>query len=170
MRRLTVMRHGEPRWKDPRTEDFARALSRRGIAGAQTMAGRLRELALVPDRIMTSPARRTEQTSEIVAQELSLPVRHVLREEGLYLASAADLLKIVQGTGPRITHLMIVAHNPGVSELAQLLAPEQEARQLAAAAWCSIAFETDDWRAIGRVAVSSVCREAPAPRLFGFFG
>ena len=170
MRRLTVMRHGEARWKDPGTEDFARALSRRGIAGAQAMAGRLRELALVPDRLMTSPARRTEQTTDIVAQELDLPVRHVLREEGLYLASAADLLKIVQGTGPRITHLMIVAHNPGVSELAQLLAPEQEARQLAAAALCSIAFETDDWRSIGRVAVSSVCREAPAPRLFGFFG
>jgi phosphohistidine phosphatase len=97
-------------------------------------------------------------------------VRHVLREEGLYLASAAELMKLVQGTGPRITHLMIVAHNPGVSELAQLLAPEQEAKQLPAAALCSIAFETVDWRAIGRVAVSSVCREAPASRLFGFFG
>jgi phosphohistidine phosphatase len=170
MRRLTVMRHGEARWKDPGTEDFARALSRRGIAGAQAMAGRLRELALVPDRLMTSPARRTEQTTDIVAQELALPARFVLREEGLYLAGAADLLKIVHGTGPRITHLMIVAHNPGVSELAQLLAPEQQVRQLAAAALCSIEFETDDWRAIGSVAVSSVCREAPAARLFGFFG
>jgi phosphohistidine phosphatase len=169
MRRLTVMRHGEARWKDPGTEDFARALSRRGIAGAQAMAGRLRELALVPDRLMTSPARRTEQTSDIVAQELALPARHVLREEGLYLASSAELLKIVQATGPRIAHLMIIAHNPGVSELAQALAPGKEAAQLAAAGLCSIAFETDDWRAIGRVAVSSVHREAPVLRLFGWF-
>jgi phosphohistidine phosphatase len=169
MRRLTVMRHGEARWKDPGTDDFARPLSRRGIAGAQAMAGRLRDLALVPDRLMTSPARRTEQTTDIVAQELALPVRHVLREEGLYLASSAELLKIVQATGPRIAHLMIIAHNPGVSELAQALAPEKQAAQLAAAALCSIAFETDDWRAIGRVAVNSVCREAPVLRLFGWF-
>ncbi len=170
MRRLTVMRHGEARWKDPGTEDFARALSRRGINGAQSMAARLRELGLFPDRVMTSPARRTEQTADIVAQELALPARHVLREEGLYLASAADLMELVQATGPRITHLMIVAHNPGVSELAQLLAPEQQVKQLAAAALCSIAFETNDWRAIGHAAVSSVQREAPAPRLFGLFG
>ena len=134
MRRLTLMRHGEARWKDPGTEDFARALSRRGTAGAQAMAARLRELGLLPDRVMTSPARRTEQTADIVAHELALPARHLLREEGLYLASAAELLKIVQGTGPRIAHLMIVAHNPGVSELAQMLAPEDEPTQLAAAA------------------------------------
>jgi phosphohistidine phosphatase len=164
------MRHGEARWKDPGTEDFARALSRRGINGAQSMAARLRELGLFPDRIMTSPARRTEQTADIVAQELALPARHVLREEGLYLASAADLMQIVQAAGPRIAHLMIVAHNPGVSEFASLLAPQPETTQLAAAALCSIAFETDDWRAIGRAAVSAVCRETPSLRLFGFFG
>ena len=93
MRRLTLMRHGEARWKDTETDDFARALSRRGISGAEAMAGRLRELGLVPDRLLTSPAHRTGQTAEIVARELALPTRHVLREEGLYLASAADLLR-----------------------------------------------------------------------------
>jgi phosphohistidine phosphatase len=104
-----------------------------------------------------------------VAQQLALPARHVLREEGLYLASAVELLKIVQGTGPRITHLMIVAHNPGVSELAQVLAQEAQAKQLAAAGLCSIAFETSDWHAIGRAAVSGVRRETPTLRLFGLF-
>jgi phosphohistidine phosphatase len=169
MRRLTLMRHGEARWKDPGTEDFARPLSRRGTAGAQAMAARLRELALLPDRVMTSPARRTEQTADIVAQELDLPARHVRREEGLYLASAAELLKIVHGTGPRIAHLMIIAHNPGVSELAQLLAPDEAATQLPAAGLCSIAFETHDWQAIGTAAVCGVCREIPTLRLFGLF-
>lgn len=170
MRRLTLMRHGEARWKDPGTEDFARVLSRRGTAAAQSMAARLRELALLPDRLITSPARRTEQTAEIVAQEFALPARHVLREEGLYLASAAELLKIVQHTGPRIAHLMVIAHNPGVSELAQLLVPEAEPTQLAAAGLCSIAFETSDWRTIGTATVCGVCRETPTLRLFGLFG
>jgi phosphohistidine phosphatase len=170
VRRLTLMRHGEARWKDPGTEDFARALSRRGVAGAHAMAARLRELGLLPDRLMMSPARRTEQTADIVARELALPARHVRREEGLYLASAADLLKIVQGTGPRIAHLMIVAHNPGVSELAQELAPAQQPTQLVAAGLCSIAFDTDEWQAVGRAAVAAVCREAPTLRLFGLFG
>jgi phosphohistidine phosphatase len=170
MRRLTLMRHGEARWKDADTEDFARPLSRRGVSGAEAMAARLRELGLIPDRVITSPAHRTEQTADIVARELALPPRHVLRDEGLYLASVEDLLRIVQATGPRITHLMIVGHNPGVSELAQLLAPQDGASGLEGAALCSIAFDTDLWPAIRHAAVSAVCREEPSTRLFGWFG
>jgi phosphohistidine phosphatase len=170
MRRLTLMRHGEARWKDAETEDFARPLSRRGISAAEAMAERLRELGLIPDRVITSPAHRTEQTADIVARELALPARHVLRDEGLYLASARDLMKIIHGTGPRIAHLMIIGHNPGVSELAQLLAPEAEPRGLEDAALCSIAFETDQWPSIGQVTVNAVCRESPPTRFFGWFG
>jgi phosphohistidine phosphatase len=170
MKRLTLMRHGEARWRDTETDDFARALSRRGISGAEAMAGRLRELGLVPDRLLTSPAHRTGQTADIVARELALPARHVLRDEGLYLASARDLLRIVHGTGPRIRHLMIIGHNPGVSELAQQLAPEDDARGMQGAALCSIVFATDQWSGIGHAAVSAVCRETPATRLFGWFG
>jgi len=53
-------------------------------------------------------------------RELAIPARRVVRNETLYLASAADLLKVVQATGPRVTHLLLVAHNPGLSELLQL--------------------------------------------------
>ena len=170
MKRLTLMRHGEARWKAADLEDFARPLSRRGISGAEAMAERLRELGLIPDRVLTSPAHRTEQTADIVARELALPARHVLRDEGLYLASVRDLMKIVHGTGPRIAHLMIIGHNPGVSELAQLLAPQAEPQGLDDAALCSIAFDTDQWPSVGHAAVSAVCRESPPTRFFGWFG
>jgi phosphohistidine phosphatase len=106
-----------------------------------------------------------------VARELSLPARLVLSDEALYLASAADLLKVVQATGPRVTHLLGVAHNPGVSELVQKLVPEAEASGLATAALCSIAFETTHWTTIGVAIVRDVLREAPPARgLLGLFG
>ena len=88
MKRLTLMRHADARWKDPGVSDFERPLNRRGTTAAEAMARRLLELELVPDLLLASPARRTQQTAEIVARELSLPPRHVLREEALYLASA----------------------------------------------------------------------------------
>ena len=69
----------------------------------------------------------------------------MIREEALYLAGAADLLKLVQATGPRVTHLMIVGHNPGVSELAHLLVPAGGSAGLATAALCSITFECAAW-------------------------
>jgi phosphohistidine phosphatase len=170
VKRLTLMRHGDARWKDAALPDLERPLSRRGAAAAETMARRLLELELVPDLLLVSPARRTGQTAEIVARELSIPARRVLRDEALYLASAADLLKVVQATGPRVAHLLVVAHNPGVSELVQLLVPQGGAGGLATAAVCSISFDTVHWTAIGAATVRDVQREAPAKGLFGLFG
>jgi phosphohistidine phosphatase len=169
VKRLTLMRHADARWQDAGLSDLERPLNRRGTAAAEAMARRLLELALVPDLLLVSPARRTQQTGEILGRLLSLPARLVMSDEALYLASAPDLLKVVQGTGPRVAHLLVVAHNPGVSELVQQLVPEAEASGLATAALCSIAFETDNWTSIGVAAVKDVVREAPARGLFGLF-
>jgi phosphohistidine phosphatase len=168
MKRLTLMRHGDARWNDPETDDFGRPLNRRGIAGAEAMARRLLSLELVPDRLIASTARRAEQTADIVARELALPVRHVLREEQLYLANALDMLRIVHATGPRIEHLMVIGHNPGASDLIHLLLPRGGISTLTTAALCSMVFEAEQWTGIGPdAAVREVHHEAPPSRLFG---
>jgi phosphohistidine phosphatase len=170
VKRLTLMRHAEARWKDADLSDLERPLNRRGSAAAEAMARRLQELQLVPDLLLVSPARRTRQTAEIIVRQLSIPARRVLHEEALYLASADDVLKVVQGTGPRVAHLLVVAHNPGISELVKRLVPEADAGGLAAAALCSISFDTGHWTAIGVATVRDVQREAPSKGLFGLFG
>ncbi|MBV8910737.1 MAG: histidine phosphatase family protein [Gammaproteobacteria bacterium] len=169
MKRLTLMRHGDARWKDAGLSDLERPLNRRGSAAAETMARRLLELELVPDLMLVSPARRTQQTAEIVARELSIPARRVVREERLYLAAMGDLLQVVRDTGPRISHLLLIAHNPGISELAGLLVPKGTQAGLASAAVCSIAFEAEDWNALGPECVKQVHQESPPGRLFGLF-
>src|SRR5881398_1654963 len=141
-----------------------------GTAAAEVMARRLLDLELIPDLLLASPARRTQQTADIVARELSLPARRVRREEALYLASASDMLELVHGTGPRVAHLLLVAHNPGVSELAQLLLRQHSTAGLATAALCSIAFDAAHWAAIDSAAVTDVQREKPPARLFGLLG
>ena len=170
MKRLTLMRHADARWNDPAITDLERPLNRRGTAAAQAMARRLLDLELVPDLLLASPARRTQQTADIVARELSLPARRVRREEALYLASASDMLKLVYGTGPRVAHLLLVAHNPGVSELAQLLQRQHGSAGLPTAAVCSIAFDAAQWAVIGSATVTDVQREKPPARLFGLLG
>jgi phosphohistidine phosphatase len=161
------MRHADARWKDAGISDLERPLNRRGTAAAEGMARRLLELELVPDLMLVSPARRAQQTGEIVARELTLPARRVLREESLYLASCDDMLALTQRTGPRVMHLLVVAHNPGVSELVQLLVPAGERAGLATAALCSIAFDCPDWSGIGAASVRDAQREAPPSRFFG---
>jgi phosphohistidine phosphatase len=167
VRRLTLMRHAEARWQDPGLPDSDRPLNRRGVAAAEAMGRRLRELELVPQLLLTSPARRTLQTAEIVARGLSLPARRLVREEALYLASATDILRVVRAAGPRVTHLMVVTHNPGLSELVQRLTPETAASGLDTAAVCSMVLECRDWHALDAHCVREVRHESPPRKLFG---
>ncbi len=169
MRRLTLMRHADAQWKDPDIADFARPLNRRGIAEAEAMARRLAALQLIPDRLMASPARRTQQTSDIVARALALAARQVRHEEALYLAGARDILKIIRTTGPRVRHLMIIGHNPGISELVRLLAAQHGVGELTTGAMCSLALTTDKWSIAAAALVTEVQSEAPQPSLFGLW-
>ncbi len=170
MKRLTLMRHADARWKDAALSDLERPLNRRGTGAAETMARRLLELELVPDLLLVSPARRAQQTAEIVARELALPTRRLMRAEGLYLAGAADLLGAVRQTGPRVAHLMVIAHNPGLSDLLDLLAPGRHGSGgLATAALCSLAFDCEGWQQLGTGTAGEVLCESPPTGLFGLF-
>src|ERR1700761_9215785 len=120
------MRHANAQWNDREISDFERPLNRRGHSEAEAMARRMSELGLSPSLLLVSTARRALQTAEAVALELGVPARYISREESLYLAPAEEILRLVRATGPRIPHVMVVGHNPGISYLANLLAPNRE--------------------------------------------
>ena len=168
MKRLTLMRHADAQWKDPEVDDFARPLNRRGHAEAESMARRLIELALIPDLIVMSPARRAAMTAEIIGRELSLLPRSIRYEEPLYLGGAQEILKLARTVGPRVSHLMIIGHNPGISEVAHLLAPREEMEGMATAALCSITFDIDQWSAVSPSAMRDSMNETP-PSPSGLF-
>ncbi len=171
MKRLTLMRHADAQWKDPEVADFARPLNRRGHSEAESMARRLTELTLVPDLIIASSARRTSQTAEIIAHELSLLPRTIQSEEALYLGGVQDILKLVRTIGPRVSHLMIIGHNPGISEAAHLLLPGREMGGLSTAALCTITFDIEQWSAVEpSMARDSMNETPPSPSgLFRLF-
>ena len=169
MKRLTLMRHGDAQWKDPEVADFVRPLNRRGSSEAEAMGRRLVELALAPDLIIASPARRAQQTAEIIARELGMAQRSIRYEEALYLAGAQEILRLARAVGPRVPHLMIVGHNPGISELAHLLAPGADIGGLATAALCTMTFDTEQWAKVGPKLTRDVVNETPPSRLFSLF-
>ena len=80
MKRLTLMRHANAQWKDPQISDFDRPLNRRGNSEAEAMGRRLLELQLVPTSLLSSTARRAEQTADIVARELGVSARNIRTE------------------------------------------------------------------------------------------
>lgn len=118
MLRLIVFRHAKavPHGTAP---DFERALAPRGVEAAAEMGRMLAAEHLLPDLALVSPALRTRQTWEEAAKALpGVPVRH---EDGVYDAPSARLLRLVQAAPDTARTLVLVGHNPGIADLAQLL-------------------------------------------------
>jgi phosphohistidine phosphatase len=120
MRQLLLLRHAKSSWDDPAQPDHARPLSAGGRGAAAALRQAMRDLGLVPDVVLVSSARRTLQTLEALSPWDETPIIEPMNE--LYLATAAQLLKVVRGVSPTVRSLMVVGHNPGLHDLAMALA------------------------------------------------
>jgi phosphohistidine phosphatase len=83
------------------------------------MARHFVDSGILPDLVLCSPARRTRETLDGIAQALSDTVVEV--EEELYGASALALLDRIQRLPPTTDSVLVIGHNPGFEELAELL-------------------------------------------------
>lgn len=97
--------------------DAERELTSTGVK--QAVSGRewLKQNSLNPDRALVSPAKRTLQTALELLKDRPLEPQ-ILPE--LYNASAATLYKALLQAGSA-TNILIVAHNPGISDLCSQL-------------------------------------------------
>ena len=125
--RLTVLRHGHAVDHCP-SGDFDRALDERGEREIDRAALEIQALPLLPTLVIASPARRTRESAErllrVWARQGNPATDHTLGngvelrfESRLYLANVGtlqDLIALHEGVQP---HLLIVGHNPGLSDL-----------------------------------------------------
>ena len=130
-RRLILLRHAKSDWPD--VPDRDRPLAKRGRRDAPRIGRWLHEHGYQPDVVMVSAAARTRQTWDLVAPELGgSPAVHF--EPRAYAASALSLLYLAQELPARYRTALLIAHNPGLSELAASLAAPPESDRAAAPA------------------------------------
>lgn len=123
MKRLILLRHAKSDWPAG-LDDLERPLNPRGRAAAPRMGHYLADEGLLPDLAIVSPAQRTRETLDLVAQALreqageDLPMRVDGR---IYEAPPEQLLQVVRETDDAVHTLLMVGHNPGTQELARCL-------------------------------------------------
>lgn len=100
--------------------DHDRPLSARGRRAAASMRQAMRGLGLDPDVVLVSTAARTLQTLEALEPWDETPLVEPM--DGLYLASANQLLQILRGVADTVRSVLVVGHNPGLHDLAKSLA------------------------------------------------
>lgn len=150
MRRLTLIRHAKSSWADADLTDFERPLNERGLRDAPRMAAQLHELLGVPDRLVSSPAKRAISTARIFATHFGLDLDAIAIEPRIYEASLPTLLRVVGELDAADRHVMLFGHNPGFSELAHQLAKcPFDAMPTCAAVQLELSI--DEWSEAGKV-------------------
>lgn len=149
MKTLTLLRHAKSSWGDPAQRDFDRPLNARGLKAARAMGRELVRRGIAFDLVLASPAARVVGTIASLGEggcpiEAGYDVR-------IYLAPARTLIGIVRAADDSHDRLLIVGHNPGMEQLALLLARggalrEQVAAKYPTGALAQIDLETARWR------------------------
>jgi phosphohistidine phosphatase len=125
MDRLILLRHAKAEGEAPSGDDFDRPLAPRGRREAEAMGQRLASLGIRPKVALVSTALRTRQTWELL--EAALPGADARFEPSLYNAEAAVIRRLAESAGEGGGAVLVVAHNPGLHELAVRLLAEGEA-------------------------------------------
>ena len=160
MKTLYLVRHAKASTGNPALPDRDRPLNERGLLDAAAMGQRLAQRGAKPDVVLSSPALRALATAQHLAQALGIQRQDIVVDDRLYNAAPDDLLAVVQRLGKEPERVMLVAHNPGVAELANFFA--REITDMATCAVVELKFEVASWADIGMASPTQVAIEQPA--------
>ncbi len=150
MKTILLLRHGKSDWDADFGHDHDRPLAKRGRKAAKTMGKFLVASGTLPDRIVTSTAKRARTTLELACKAggLTAPVREA-RE--LYGAGPTDLLREIHAADDAADVLLLVGHQPGWGETVSRLIGGG-AVQFPTAALARVDVDVQQWRdvAFGR--------------------
>jgi len=150
MKILTLIRHAKSSWKDPTLPDWDRPLNKRGKRDAPMMGGRLAGREAHADLLITSPAVRAVATTEAIAAAIEYPADEILVDERLYGADEFEILEVIQGLDDAWERVMVVGHNPGMTDLVNALSPTR-IDNLPTCGIIELTYDTESWALIGRI-------------------
>lgn len=149
-RHLTLVRHAKSSWRDRALADHERPLSGRGERDAPAMAVRMKARGDRPSLILTSSAVRARATAAALAGALDYPWERVGVEPSLYLAPPGGILEVVASQADEHESIVLVGHNPGLTELVQRLLPQLQLDNLPTGGIVAMQLECGRWRDVER--------------------
>lgn len=147
MKYLYLVRHAKSSWDDLSLEDAKRPLNDRGMRDAPRMAKRLKEKEVTIDQMLSSHAVRALATCRNFSNVLRYPEENIIIQPSLYHASEDGMLQVVHGLNDTLDTVMIVGHNPGLTDFANSLTGELIAN-VPTSGIVAIAFDVDSWKDI----------------------
>ena len=145
MKTLLILRHAKSSWNYPELSDYDRPLNARGKRDAPRMGKHLRREGLIPDRILTSSAKRARKTANKVAKSCGYTGK-VKKLDTLYATVPGVYFETLQALSDKYQRVMVVGHNPTMEQLVNHLTGE--IKRMPTAALAHIELPIQSWETL----------------------
>jgi len=160
MRSLTILRHGDASYENPKINDWNRPLSNYGEIEAQKIAKYIEKTLPKPNKIISSNANRTISTAKILLNSNKWNQEILEKKQEMYLASLDTLLAIISEQSDSLEHIVIIGHNPGLSDLCNHLV--NQSRYLPTCGCFSIKFNGENWDLQSKIKILDLVYKYPS--------
>ncbi len=165
MKTLLLLRHAKAGVGAP---DHSRGLTGRGRRQSAAAGRYLAAEGLLPELVLCSDARRTRETLDGLGLEDGAAVRFAPE---LYDGHTPEVLALARAAAPAsLSRVLVIGHNPAISEAGRLLAREGDPAALArlalgmpTAGLAVLKFDAAAWNAIGAGTLTRLVRPADYP-------
>jgi phosphohistidine phosphatase len=149
MKTLILLRHAKTENGFDK-KDIDRCLTEKGLNDSKKIASTLNNIKIEPQLVISSNSVRTHQTSSILIENMHSNNIELLLNKNLYNASANQLINEIEGISNSYDCVMVVAHNPGISDLVNVI-KVNTTFGLPPGGMAIFEFNTDDWNGIFNV-------------------
>lgn len=148
MKTIILVRHAKSSWKDPSLADFDRPLNKRGKKNAPFMGEKLKERDILPDLMVSSPAKRARKTAVTIAKKIGYPKKRIVYDDNMYHAGARYMFDLVKNLKKKIDTIMLFGHNPGFNYFADMLLKKNPVYNIPTTGIYCIRFDVDSWQEV----------------------
>ena len=146
MKRLIILRHGKSEQYSMFKDDFDRALTERGRKNSNSMGAFILKKNGMPDLILTSSAKRARETAVLAAKSIGYPEAEIQANQSLYLAPYIWIMNVLSKLPDKINSCIIVGHDPGLTDLVNILGVQLD--NLPTASTACFEFNVESWKKI----------------------
>ena len=144
MKAVIMARHSKASSKDLPIIDRDRPLRKRGKSDLELLKIALIEHTLKPEHIFSSSANRAAQTATILAGFFNMNDSVSFLDE-LYQTTPREILDFIVERDNGLRSLMIVGHNPELTEATDLLWEDSFDAPVPTSACICLSFDIDRW-------------------------
>lgn len=144
MKKIYLIRHAKASWDNLHLADIDRPLTEQGKTDAHWTGQQLKEQKIKPDVIVSSPAKRSLDTAEIIAEEIKYPLKKIVTLPQIYNAGVETLITAMQELDNQFNTALFFGHNPTLTWLAHYLCDDFKPN-ISTCGVVGIEFVADNW-------------------------